>query len=1413
MSKKLLLVILPLAIVAFAGNDVHWVSDPDAPRIPAAPGAVGGYEVPVDPAGDQPPFGTVMQRWALTMSGSYAGSGMTWQRDSGKFFLMDQGYAGTIRVWKLLPSDPAGSITSVAWTFKDLGAGTQDVPWSMAWDDDTHCFWIGNIVDGDIYGGCYYMRYDWSGSAWEWGGDAADSWFIGNGSNGGGLSMLWMAGSEKWIDKGMFGCSPVHSSPSTGNYVDLFDPYTKTDFGRVANGDQTSERCCALVPWDSAYILTGGWNSASLRKRDSTGYMLANVSNSDGPADWAVYVPELVNITDTVLVYMIGSNSSNYFSKISVGMTWGQLPSVNRFTVRPTQILSPVGVVDSGQTITPRVTYRNMSEEAADSVDVHFLIDNEMDVVIYHDSSYLLNMPGGSSDTVQFTPWVPVGRDSMGCMAWNFWLGDSVFRDDTIRSRFLVRVRDVAITAVNEPTPGDTIDPSPPPVYSQVEIYNYGNLTMTFPMIFNIGPYFDTVWVVNLLAGGARTVTALNPWTATPGVWLVNMRAQVAGDLHPENNDTSFVLIVRGDIDFDVATEQILVPQGVIDTGAFTPQARYANYGTVALTCTTYCWIEDTTTDVIVYSASSPVYLPDGGSSTVAYDPCTLTVEAPYMVSCSIHLDTDQNWLNNAIHQAFRVGAGAEYDVLVSAILAPTSLVDSGSAVVPRAEVFNAGLYAETFPVYFRLPGYEEMRDDITLDPGAYDTVSFPIWRADFPPGSHTATAWTLLSGDLNTGNDTVVVPFTIQKRDIGVSAIYSPIDTVLEATMVEPSCQVTNYGNTVETFQVQFDIGLFSTRETVIGLVGGLSETVVFSDSWLASPGIWLSRAEVIPNPADPNPGNNVMYDTFWVLGAMDHDVGVVSITSPTGTNDTTGMLDVTATVKNYDDVNAETFWTYFSIFDPTDTRVYHDSVETVALGAGGNATLTFTQADINEPGYYTARCSTFLATDQNWTNNLVTAMFRMMSRPPYPEGWFEVTQMPISPSGRPVKRGGWALTHQGNGKIYVAKGYKTNDFYSYAPGPPAEGGGTWTTLSGMPYSRHPRWGSKPPRKGAKGATGSGADNGDVIYATQGNNSLGWWVYDITGDTWKYLTDVPLGLNRKKIKGGTDLVYIPGDTDYVYCLKGYKTEFYRFNLAREVWESLDDAPVGVRNKYDKGSWLVWDGDRYLYAHKAKYHELYKYDLERQRWDDTTRLASMPFIGKMGRKKKSKDGGSAAYYDGFLWALKGGNTQEWWKYEIATNKWTEKETMPAYGSTGRKKRVKYGADVVHYGTGAPLFFTAKGNKTVEFWGYYEPPTAFSARPSRSGIAGSVTPAGDLSFDVMPNPLVGRVATVRYSLPKAGPVSISIFDVAGRSVSSRTLLASRTGAVNLDLRSLSAGIYLVRLNGDGFERTRKLVVQE
>jgi len=79
--------------------------------------------------------------------------------------------------------------------------------------------------------------------------------------------------------------------------------------------------------------------------------------------------------------------------------------------------------------------------------------------------------------------------------------------------------------------------------------------------------------------------------------------------------------------------------------------------------------------------------------------------------------------------------------------------------------------------------------------------------------------------------------------------------------------------------------------------------------------------------------------------------------------------------------------------------------------------------------------------------------------------------------------------------------------------------------------------------------------------------------------------------------------------------------------------------------------------------------------------------------------------------------------------------------------------------------------------------------------------------------IAPNPLSSGFATLRYSLPRPGTASVTVFDVAGRSVfSTRSPGHLTTGSLPLDLRKLSAGVYLVRLDADNFTQTQKLVVQ-
>jgi hypothetical protein len=102
--------------------------------------------------------------------------------------------------------------------------------------------------------------------------------------------------------------------------------------------------------------------------------------------------------------------------------------------------------------------------------------------------------------------------------------------------------------------------------------------------------------------------------------------------------------------------------------------------------------------------------------------------------------------------------------------------------------------------------------------------------------------------------------------------------------------------------------------------------------------------------------------------------------------------------------------------------------------------------------------------------------------------------------------------------------------------------------------------------------------------------------------------------------------------------------------------------------------------------------------------------------------------------------------------------------------------------------------------------------AFGNAPERSGVLAGRTGRVQHGLTVSPNPLAGGFATLRYALPRAGAATLSVFDVTGREVTSRSLVATRTGAINLDLRSLSNGVYLVQLDADDYTTARKLVVQ-
>ncbi|MFO7637909.1 MAG: T9SS type A sorting domain-containing protein, partial [bacterium] len=95
----------------------------------------------------------------------------------------------------------------------------------------------------------------------------------------------------------------------------------------------------------------------------------------------------------------------------------------------------------------------------------------------------------------------------------------------------------------------------------------------------------------------------------------------------------------------------------------------------------------------------------------------------------------------------------------------------------------------------------------------------------------------------------------------------------------------------------------------------------------------------------------------------------------------------------------------------------------------------------------------------------------------------------------------------------------------------------------------------------------------------------------------------------------------------------------------------------------------------------------------------------------------------------------------------------------------------------------------------------------------TGVAGDETPSCRPRITLGPNPVTRGIATLRYSLPRAGSVRVTVFDAAGRAVySTRAPGEQTTGTISLDLRALSAGVYVVKLDAGELSATARLVLQ-
>jgi len=85
--------------------------------------------------------------------------------------------------------------------------------------------------------------------------------------------------------------------------------------------------------------------------------------------------------------------------------------------------------------------------------------------------------------------------------------------------------------------------------------------------------------------------------------------------------------------------------------------------------------------------------------------------------------------------------------------------------------------------------------------------------------------------------NDTASAQLIVRRprRDVGVSAILTPADTVDSGAVIAPRAVITNFGGGQDSFRIRFTIGSFFTSETLMVLPVGGSDTARFAQ-WTAN-------------------------------------------------------------------------------------------------------------------------------------------------------------------------------------------------------------------------------------------------------------------------------------------------------------------------------------------------------------------------------------------------------------------------------------------------------------------------------------------------------------------------------------------------------------------------------------------------
>ncbi|MEO0071915.1 MAG: T9SS type A sorting domain-containing protein [candidate division WOR-3 bacterium] len=1024
---------------------------------------------------------------------------------------------------------------------------------------------------------------------------------------------------------------------------------------------------------------------------------------------------------------------------------------------------SPPAVVDSPGVLIPRVKIYNYGSHIETVLVICRIADWQSDDTIVH------FLPNTTRFAVFDSPsWIvgPRGYYTVKCSTG--LPTDQNPANDTLSKEFRVRVRDVGVAAILNPS-GDF--DSAYQIRPKARIKNFGTEAESLKVYFRIGTFFDDT-IITLPMGGDSLDVEFEPWLVRRGSFVARCSTSNANDVNPNNDFVELPFRVRV---HDVGVLNIIQPMGILDSSLIIPQATVINYGTEIESFNVRFSIWDSLAHE-VWATDTQVSLNPGEIQLVELSPW-IAQRGRYQARCQSMLELDMNRANDTISTNFSIMVR---DLAVLSISEPTGAQDSTGIIRPRAWVRNLGTEeAQNVAVRCWIAGVDYAdTQEVSLAPLDSTEVMFRPLALNIPRGVYTLYCRSDLENDLQPANDEISTSFTVEVSDIGIIDIISPELVVESTATLRPRVRVKNLGTRDETFEVVFRIGDWRQSREVSALVPDNEELVEF-DNWiipvrgnyLAQCSLCLSRDLVKSNDTLSKEFQVIVRD-FAISGIWPEDSTVYLNTTITprarvtnlGSTDESDVL-VRCYIPN--------------------TSYYAE--RTVSLACGQEANITFDDWLINLPdGRYQLVARAYLNRDCVPVNDSdSTSLYVIVP------GWIIQESVPV---GYEIKDGG-ALTSLDN-KIYALVGGNTNYFLMYDLND-----ARWRARCSLPFAISPSGQLVKKRVKAGGALTAASG---MIYAFKGNNTTEFWAYDPARDSWIPKAPIPefasatMG-TRKRVKSGASLVTIQ---DSIYALKGGNSEeFWVYDVCLDTWYARRSL-IGPGGKKPKaGAALTTVGGTVYALLGGNTCYFYQYLPGSDSW---VRKADARFGDERSVKRKLKDGACLAAWQRYILAFKGGNTKDFGCYDIDRDTWFTLDTIPG------NQKIKAGGALVTVGN---LVYAIKGGRSREFWRYALMPSVLTSLDQPIPTV-QATNRQNVNHNPVVIQLNNRQLLVKLHLLAPTQLKIALYNAIGQKVAliGDEQFSPGEHKLQVSLRNLSSGVYYLKLQTPTANYTAKAVLK-